>query len=197
MTYQAYFSPTGIIDGTRMNAKYYWRVFGKTKISISDRKFLETNEEIPFRLQKKLSEVYFNDFEHSGLANDNSKAFSGSYSIMINDRVQYSPLISIPVNEKEKCWYRVSAKVFPAEMEWDIPHQAQMFVSLWKKSEKVKEKYFRIYGVISPNWWQDINLDINGAISESYDSLRVSFWNVEGKKTMYFDDIRIEKVPAE
>lgn len=197
MTYQAYFSPVGIIDGSRMNAKYYWRVFGKTKISISDRKFLETNEEIPFCLQNKLSEVYFNDFEHSGLANDNSKAFSGSHSFMINDRVQYSPLISIPVNEKEKCWYRVSAKVFPAEMEWDILHQAQMLVALSKGSKKVKEKYFRIYGVISPNWWQDINLDINGVIAESYDSLRVSFWNAEGKKTMYFDDIRIEKVPVQ
>jgi len=196
MSYQAFFSWQGIMDGYNMNAKYYWRVFGKTKINIDDRKFLDTNEELPSALQDHLKGIYFNDFEEAGFPTDSSQAFSGKHSFLLTEQQQELP-IRIPVNASEQCWYRVSAKVYPTEMEWDESHQAQMVIGLWNDNTMLKQKFFRIYRVASPGSWQNIYLDINGAVTQPYDSLSVSMRNAGGKRAMYIDDIQIAKVPAE
>ena len=192
-TWQAYFSTEGIFDGDSMTNKYYWRVFGKFKIDKNDRRFMDTNEELPKSLRKNLSLIYFNDLENTSLPTDTIKSFSGRHSFMMNDSIQWTPVIVIPVDQKDQGWYRATAKIFCPEMEWDTWKQSQICISLSNDDTLIKEKRYRIYRIIDIGSWQDVSIDINSAINQPYDSLKVYFWNSGGKNPIYIDDIKIQK----
>lgn len=192
MTYQAYFSPQGIFAGYFMNEKYYWRVFGKTHINLNDKKLLDTDEDLPGKYVSRLSQIYFNDLENTSLPTDTSKVFSGKHSFEMNDTIEWTPAVEIPINEEEPCWYRASAEVFFPHTESQV--QPQICIALWNNSQQVKLKQFIIERIIiQPGSWQDISIDINGAIKQHYNKLRFYFWNAGGDMQIYIDDLRIMK----
>ena len=196
-TWQGYFTPQNIYNGETMNRKYFWRVFGKFKIDVNDKKFMDTQEELPESKGKTLSLIYLNNLENTSLPTDSIKSFSGRHSFMMNDSIQGTPAIVIPVNQKEQCWYRGTAKIFCPEMEWDTWKQAQICIALSNNDKPIKVNQYRIYRMITLNSWQDLFIDINGAIKQPYDSLRFYFWNCGGNKSIYIDDIKIEKAQCE
>lgn len=193
MTYQAYFSPQGIYDGDFMNVNYYWRVFGKTRINPNDKKLLDTNEELPKKYLNKLSPIYFNDLENISLHTDTLNAFSGKRSFKMNDSIQWTPAIEIPITDEAQCWYRVSVKVFFPHMEWNVWKQPQIHIALWNNNHQAKVKQFRIARIIPSGSWQDVSIDINGAIKQPYNTLKFYFWNAGSDKPIYIDDITISK----
>ncbi|MEO5675806.1 MAG: glycosyltransferase family 39 protein [Chitinophagales bacterium] len=193
MSYQAYFSPVGIYDGDFMNVKYYWCVFGKTHINVNDRKFLDTNEELPEKLTYSLAQIYFNDLENTTLPVDTSTAFSGRHSMIMNDSLQWTPSIEIPVNSNERCWYRASANVYFPAMEWNVWKQPQICIALANGSQQIKVKQFRVARINEPGSWQQVFIDINGVIPQPYDRLKFYFWNPGSEKQIYIDDLKIMK----
>lgn len=46
-----------------MSKHYFWKIFGKTSIEKSDKKFIDLRDELPKKLQNKLSLIYETDFE--------------------------------------------------------------------------------------------------------------------------------------
>src|ERR1043165_3058830 len=148
MSYQAFFSPQGIFDGEGMTGRYYWRIFGKTQININDKKLMDTYEELPSALEKKLTTVYSNNIEQMNEGIDSTTAFSGKRSMILNSSIQSTPAISIPVNSKIKSWYRVSAEVFAPFMEWNVWKHAKMRAELWRNDTLARERSIRIYRII-------------------------------------------------
>jgi len=192
--WQAYYSPQGIYDGYSMTNQYYWRVFGKFHIDVNDKRLMDTNEEMPKSLQSKLSSFYFNDLENSEYSTDTVKAYSGTHSFIIDDSIQFTPSITLPITEDNKSWYRFEAKVFCPNMEWNVWNQTQMIISLQQNGQEVKTKMIRIYRIIKTGEWQDIYVDINGISKKPYDQLKIYFWNANSSQPAYIDDVRVLKV---
>ncbi|MFI5134446.1 MAG: hypothetical protein ACHQD9_01205 [Chitinophagales bacterium] len=190
-SWQAYYSPQGIYDGATMTNQYYWRVFGKFRIDVNDKRLMDTNEEMPKSLEPKLSQIYFNDLEKTNLNTDTLRAFSGKHSFLINDSIQNSPAITIPVQQDKSSWYRFEAKIFCPNTEWDIWKQTQMIISLQQDGQEAKTKMIRVYRIIKTGEWQDVYVDINGISKKPYNQMKIYFWNATGSNPVFIDDIRV------
>lgn len=189
MTYQAY-SSNGIMENENMSKKYFWKIFGKSSIDKSDKKFIDLRDELPQKLQNKLSVIYETDFEKDNFG-DSCVAFSGYKGILLNKSKQESKEITIPVSTHKKGYYRASVKVFASEMEWDIWKQAQWIISLYNDDTEVKTNFYRIYRIIEPHIWQDITIDIKVPKNTHYNTIKIKFWNAESEKQLCIDNLKI------
>lgn len=190
MTYQAY-SVKGIMESNTMSRKYYWKIFGKININPSDRKYIDVKDELPKRLEKKLSRIYFNDFEKENFS-DTCQAFSGAMGLVLSKTKQETQEIIIPIPENKKGYYRVSVKAFAYAMEWDVWKQAQFIVSLNEGDRVVKTNLYRIYRIIEPGQWQDIYMDIKTPKNKTTNTLKIKFWNAGGEKQLQLDDLSVQ-----
>ncbi len=66
-----------------------WKIFGKSSIKKSDKKFIDLRDELPKKLEKKLSVIYKTDFEKDNFG-DSCNAFSGNKGILLNKSNQES-----------------------------------------------------------------------------------------------------------
>lgn len=189
MTYQAY-SSGGIMENENMSKKYFWKIFGKTSINKSDKKFIDLRDELPKKLQSKLSVIYETDFEKDNFG-DSCTAYSGGKGILLNKSKQESKEITIPVSSNKKGYYRASVKVFANEMEWDVWKQAQWVIALYDDEKEVRTNYYRVYRIIEPNTWQDITIDIKTPKNKDYNALKIKFWNAESDKKLIADDLKV------
>ncbi len=192
-SYQFYLSDKGFFGGETTSFRYYWRIFGKTTMNRNDKKLMDTDEEMPEKYESELKEIYFNDLENENLRTDTVKAFSGKHSIMLTETNQSSPDIMVPISSAQHAWYRVKAKVYAEEMEWNTWMQAQMIVSLKNNDKEVKSKMIRVYRIIDPGKWEDVFIDIDGSIPKPYNFLQVTFWNANSGKTIYIDDLSVSE----
>jgi hypothetical protein len=186
----------GTIEGEGMTRAYFWRIFGRTDISLKDKKLLDTNEELPDRLESGLKEIYHNDMEEIEVT-DTTFAHSGKKSIKLDKENQTSEVLKIPVNPRiQKGWYRIYVQTFFPEKEWNVWSQTQFYVSFYSGDKIVKRKMIRIQRITEQGVWNEIYLDIK-VPHKDYDSLGVSFWNSNGQKAIYIDDIRAVYTPDE
>ncbi|MDB5228016.1 MAG: hypothetical protein JWN78_2209 [Bacteroidota bacterium] len=190
MTYQAY-SVKGIMESNSMSRKYYWKIFGRLNINASDRKYIDVKDELPHRLEKKLSRIYFNDFEKEDFA-DTCQAFSGVKGLVLSKTKQETQEIIIPVSANQKGYYRVSVKVWTYAMEWDVWKQAQFIVSLNDSDHNIKTNLYRIYRIIEPGAWQEIYMDIRTPEKKTFNTLKMKFWNAGGEKQLQLDDLSVQ-----
>ena len=197
MTYQANGSfKYGIMEGEGTTGAYYWRIFGKTDVSLKDKKLMDDNEEVPERLESGLKEVYHTDIEDIPSA-DSGIALSGKKSLKLNGAKQFTDSLYIPVsNNIHKGWYRVSAKAFFPEKEWNVWGQTQFNVGFYKADKTVKQKMIRIQRITEQGSWNEVYVDIKVPHGD-YDKLGIYFWNANSSKAIYIDDIKVLYTPDE
>ena len=189
MTYQAY-SSKGIMENENMSKKYFWKIFGKTSIKKSDKKFIDLRDELPKKLEKKLSVIYKTDFEKDNLG-DSCNAFSGYKGILLNKSNQESKEIKIPVSSNKNGYYRASIKIFANEMEWNVWKQTQWIIALYDNETEIKTNYYRVYRIIELNSWQELTIDIQTPINKPFNLLKIKWWNAESDKQLVADDLKV------
>jgi len=191
MTYQGNGSfKYGILEGEGMTYAYYWRIFGKTDITLKDKKLLDTNEEMPERAEAGLKEIYYTELENISFS-DSTFALSGNKAFKLDQEKQGTESLHITVNNNiHKGWYRIYASVFYPDKEWNMWCQTHFSVSFNKQGKVVKQKMIRIQRITEQGSWQEIYLDIK-VPSKEYDALDVSFWNANSRKVIYIDNIRV------
>jgi len=197
MTYQANGSfKYGAIEGEGMTCAYYWRIFGKTDITLKDKKLLDTNEEMPEKLEAGLKEIYHTDLENIPFA-DSSVAQSGKKALKMDREKQWTNKILIPVSKDiHRGWYRVYASVFFPDKEWNMWDQTQFNVSFDKGDKVVKHKMIRIQRITEQGAWHEVYIDIKVPRAD-YDTLEVFFGNSGSKKVIYIDDLKVAYTPYE
>jgi len=197
MTYQANGAfKYGSIEGEGMTRAYYWRIFGKTDITLKDKKLLDIDEELPEKLESGLVEIYHTDFENIVFA-DSGIAQSGKKAIKLDNVKQWSDKLLVPISKDfHKGWYRVYASVFFPDKEWNMWDQTQFKVAFYKKDKSIKEKMIRIQRITDQGAWHEIYIDIK-VPRQDYDELKVFFWNANSNKTIYIDDIKVAFTPNE
>ena len=189
MTYQAY-SSKGIMENENMSKKYFWKIFGKTSIKKSDKKFIDLRDELPKKLEKKLSVIYKTDFEKDNFG-DSCNAFSGYKGILLNKSNQESKEIKIPVSSNKNGYYRASIKIFANEMEWNVWKQTQWIIALYDNETEIKTNYYRVYRIIELNSWQELTIDIQTPINKPFNLLKIKWWNAESDKQLVADDLKV------
>jgi hypothetical protein len=189
-TYQAHAG--GIFEAENMTRAYYWRIFGKTKINPLDRKLIDTPEELPAGEISNLKTVY----EVKSPLYDSLKranTFSENNLVVLTDSIQFSKSFTFAIPADKNAWYRVSAMVFFPARESDVWTMTQFNAKLSSKGKQVKQNMVRIQRVTEEGSWQPVFVDIKNDGKSAADSLQIYFWNSNGNKNIYIDDLKVEE----
>ena len=178
-----------IIDPMQMTKEYYWAVFGKTKLGESDKYYLEPttqNEERDFlidttKYSSKTIAAY--DFETPGQANPanlcRDTARSGSYSLRMNQGLQFSPGINIPYKDlagKNFAWLRLSAWVWfsckPEEAACGLVVTGYRNGAVYKYRQLELEKEN-----LKPGVWNKVEMDyVTPFFKDKNNPVQTYFW---------------------
>ncbi|MBP9883783.1 MAG: hypothetical protein KBF32_10290, partial [Chitinophagales bacterium] len=188
-TYQCH--AKGIFEAENMTRAYYWRIFGKTSIEPSDKKMLDSKEEMPAELTDKLKLIYevkSTDFDSLRQLN----TYADGLLIQLNDSLQTSVPYLIPVEKGKEFWIRATAHVFFPDKEWDVWLMTQFSLKLYADQKEVWNNMMRIQRNTEPGKWQVVTVDIHCRSSFKADMLQMYFWNANSNKVMYIDDLKVE-----
>jgi hypothetical protein len=188
-TYQCH--AKGIFEAENMTRAYYWRIFGKTSIEPSDKKMLDSKEEMPAELIDKLKVIYevkSTDFDSLRQLN----TYADGLLIQLNDSLQASVPYLIPVEKGKEFWIRATASVFFPDKEWDIWSMTQFSLKLYAEQKEVWSNMMRIQRNTEQGKWQVVSVDIHCRSSYKADTLQMYFWNANSNKVMYIDDLKVE-----
>ncbi len=184
----------GFMESDHMTRAYYWRIFGKTKITRNDLKMLDTDEEVPHRLQAGLSTVYQTGFEQDTSA-DNSAGYQSCCSIHVNGDKQWYERSLIKGGIVKPGWYRVYAMVYPETMEYNMWRRTQFGLYVRANGKEVKSKAISVQRIITEaGKWQEIYADIYVPEKPEATELGFRLWNAEGKTTVRFDNLKLQYV---
>ena len=189
-TYQCH--ARGIFEAENMTRAYYWRIFGKTRIDPMDKKFLDSKEEMPVADAEALSSI--SEVKSPAFATMlNSQTYGRDNLAYLSDSIQFTKEFVFPVNCEKGSWFRISAMVFFPEKEWATSNMSRLIAKLYSGSKEVRSNMIRIQRITDENKWQKVFVDIKCSESLDADTLKVSFWNSNGNKKIFIDDLLIEK----
>jgi len=192
-TWQAH-APGGGFETENMTKAYYWKIFGKTNVDPELRIFLDTDEEFTGDMSKAKS-IYSNDFETftDSIFYNSKFSRSGNHSIYLSNENQYSPVFSTPLSSSSEAkWVRATADFYLQNKEWNFWMMTQFIISLEQGDQPIKHKMIRVHRLLKDNNWRRIAVDIKVPKDQSFDNVKVKFWNAGGTKEIWVDDLMIE-----
>ncbi|MCX6234664.1 MAG: hypothetical protein NT175_08075 [Bacteroidetes bacterium] len=195
----------GVLDPSRMTRSYYFRIFGKTKVSQEDKKLLlversYTGTEIFTNQQDYNGRILRNlDFEMDGsdFATKHyitSFAHSGHSSLKMDSTVEFSPNIAAKFKDltsKDHAWIRASAYIYPVSELKGKPLFLVMTFS--HKGANYQYKTLNISDLdLKMNEWNRVTMDYMTPFPRTKrDDLNVYLWN-PGKAEVFVDDFMVE-----
>ncbi len=195
-----------IIDPYRMTGAYYFKTFGKTKVSENERKYLsfdrfqEINENTINNINYKKTIVKKLDFDV--LDQDNKSNYSDEYSkseefsfILNKDKI-YSPSINYDYKDLSKKDYviiKTSVYVFPI---FDLSENpVSLVVTFLHKGKNYKYQTIDLEEHkhnIKLNQWNKVTMYyLSPEVRQKSDNLLVYVW-LRGQQKVFVDDLLIE-----
>jgi hypothetical protein len=195
----------GILNGSRMTAPYYFKTFGKTKISPETKELLliersATAEESFDNIEDYSSTILgIYDFEDTNKYHSkylDTFSYKGVYAYKLDSTKLFSPGIDIryyQLTDKDHAWIRTTAFVYPMVDLNQNP--ASLVCTFVYKGNNYKYRAMDLekpdYS-IKPNQWNKIQFDyLTPEVRRKKDKLKVYFW-LRGKEAFYIDDLKIE-----
>lgn len=194
-----------ILDGERMTAAYYWRMFGKTIVYEDDRKLLSydiwQNDDV-FKEDEKLyvkKEIYKMENRKSLVLsalgmNQNPGMGPDSLGLKLDTAAVFNPVFIrryYDLTSAEYLWFRISADVFPLE----DPGKKDAFLVMTQESEgrSIHYKAIDLNTVHAPagKWTTLSETYLTAYIRHKDDLIKCYFWNPE-KNPGYIRNFRIE-----
>ena len=186
--------PSGGFETENMTKAYYWKIFGKTKFNPEWKILLDTDEE--YLGEIKNSKVrYSNNFEQvtDSISFNSKYTTSDSTALYLSQAVQFSPVFSFPFSADEKAdWVRASANFYCESKEWNYWQMTQFIISLEENDQVKKHKMIRVHRLLGKKGWRRISVDIKIPKGQSFNNIKLKFWNAGGSKEIWIDDLKIE-----
>jgi hypothetical protein len=197
MTYQSNArSKYGMMEGDAMTRAYYWRLFGKTDITLSDKKLLDADEEMPEKYGPGLKEIY-KVADDDKIFSDSTIPISGQKAFRLDKIIQGVDAVHLPLaKDIRHGWFRVYCKAYFPQKEWNMWDQTQFEVQLIKGKKVIKEESLRIQRVTEQGAWNQVFVDIKTTQSDC-DTLRINFWNANSEKVIYINNIKVDYAAVE
>ena len=188
----------GIIDGSRMTKDYYFKVFGKMRVTEEDKKLLLINRsfdgtenfnnknDYTSRLLKKLD---YEDAEKK----DSTVSYTGKYAFKLDSSTIYSPAIEAPyyeITNKDHAWVEVTAFIYPTRdintepfsLVVHFSHNGFPYKYITFDSEKMK---------LEINKWNKISFNyLTPEVRIESDPIKVYLW-YRGKAPIFVDDLQV------
>jgi len=188
----------GILDGDRMTAKYYFKIFGKMQVTEEDKKLLlikrsfDGTEIFQDEHNYNCSFKKVIDFNDSG-QKDSTFVITGQYSFKLDSSTIYSPCIEISYSQlttKDHAWIRITGEVFPTQDVLSNPFS--LVVHFNHKDYPYKYTAFDSEKMnLEVNKWNKISFDyLTPEVRWKRDNLKVYFWQ-RGKFPLYVDNLAI------
>ena len=196
----------GIIDGERMTAAYYWKVFLKDNIPNDAGHLLEVNRNFP-------NGERFNgdddDYIHASLLNEDFEgkvveykmrnvvdtfSYSGKKCFKIDSLIAFSPGLDEAYSEitsKYYMWIRIKAWAYP--LSSPDSNNFALVVDMNTKGHLYKYNTLEARKLnLQARKWNKIEMDyLTPDIRHSSDRLEIYFWDM-GKGTVFVDDMQVE-----
>lgn len=185
MSYQPF------MECDNMTRAYYWAIFGRMQVDPSVKRLLDTDELMPKQLEPSLRPFAYNNLQ-SEQQTTPCPYLGGKKLIMLDKDHQEREPVSFKFQALNQGWFRVHAKVFYKDKEWNQWHQTQLVVNLLQHGEGIKQRMIRIQRFTEPDEWQDVYLDISIPKGKEIDELDINPWNAGGDKTIWFHSYSIE-----
>jgi len=191
-----------ILDPVRMTKKYYWTVFGKTTINKDDLRYLEppeTNEkeflaDTSHFKSRKLAAFSFEqpDPDNPGLYCKDT-ANSGSYSLRLSRKADFSPAVSIPykdLSKKDFVWIRSTGFVYFTCKPEDV--KCSLVITCNHKGTAFKYRMLELEKEnLKPGHWNLVTMDYQTPYFEDRDDLLQSYFWYRGEKQVLVDDFEV------
>jgi hypothetical protein len=195
----------GIIDPERMTKKYYWEVFGKTKTTEENKKYLSIDRGVYLKKEfdedsmlYNKKEIYRNSYEDNSDTNIVSSfvSHSGSKSIKLNLKNVFSPTFTKKyhdITSKEYLWVRASVWVYINDSIVTEKNNAALVVYMDSRGMTTQYSAKELLPLnIKPKVWTQVHLDyLTPEIKHSDDALVINIWNIRGGE-IFIDDLKIE-----
>ncbi|HEV7231931.1 MAG TPA: hypothetical protein VGO45_11415, partial [Bacteroidia bacterium] len=192
-----------ILDSSRMTKAYYWRIFGKTRISEADYALLEIDRDQfsqGFKGDEEdyyKKEVYFRDFENPRPDIDNASrvdtfGFESKHCLRLDSLHDFAGSFEDyywNLSNKNYCWLRMTVDVYPTVS----PQIASCcLVAAIEYHGHVRD--YRALGIsdvpVKAGQWNTLHFDyLTPYILHKDDKLSFHFWN-NGRKTVYIDNLK-------
>jgi hypothetical protein len=174
-----------------MNITYFWHMLGKLNINDADRKYADTNEELPGQWADKLATFYETGFEY--IKNPQTPHYQGPgcYGMRLNDSIQFTPEIKRAIPGKAPGWIRAYAYVYYEGNEGDLWKYPQFTICLYHDRNRVKAKMMRINRLCHPGRLTEVTVEIEAEKNLQADSVGIYFWNPGSKLNYYINHLRV------
>ncbi|MBS4057623.1 MAG: hypothetical protein KGZ82_09940 [Bacteroidales bacterium] len=202
---QGYQIMWGIIDGSRMTKAYYFRIFGKTRVSETDKKLLRYDPYTDDKVGNHLADttgleskiLAFNTF------NDNSEpedpVNSTNRVFLLNKSKLYSPACKVEhvkITDKDYYWARIS---FTYYAEQPIANNELKLVCTYtyhgpienQQGAAYKYRVFSINESESDQWHRFEKDYLSPEASSKYDQFETYLWYT-GKNEVFIDDFQVK-----
>jgi hypothetical protein len=190
MTYQA--NGGGIMESDNMSKAYYWRIFGRIEGDRSNKKLIETDEEIPTSLLSRLTFLAKNSL-CSDSNDSNCIEFENGRVFPMSQNQEYLPGMPIDISNKKGKWFRVSCDVYLKRGEDNYEKKPMLCAWLSDASSRVvKQKGYRIERVVEWNKWEKIWIDIYAPENLPVKYLRGGIYNPKGDIELLVRNVTFE-----
>jgi hypothetical protein len=202
--FQTWQFQTGILDASRMTREYYGAVFGAfNKVKDAEKKLLVEYPD-PYRETLYMENPFTRktlvqyDFEKPDPANStyitNKVARSGHFSMILNDKHQFSPGFTdtlMKLSKRDDAWIKLSAYVYFLT-EKDV-NGTNLVITGNHKNNAYKYKALSLEKEdLKPGHWNKVELDWQVPYLMDKNDLLQSYIWYTGNQSVFVDDILIE-----
>lgn len=192
MTYQA--NVGGGMESDNMSAKYFWKIFGRVHVNPNDRKFIDTDEELPADLVTKLKPLNQHYFCPDTLGTASCVSFNNEEVFLLDSTKEFLPEIQIPVEKMKSTWFRATCEVYHEIGEENPWNQPLIYLWLTDSSDiHKKEKSYRLQRIANYGRWEKFTIDILNSSSTNGNYLKVGIYNPKSRARLYVKNIMVEK----
>jgi len=191
-----------ILDPSQMTRKYYWTTFGRTTIKPEERLYLEPMERNEREIlsdttgftRKVLATFSFDqpDPNNPGFYS-NDTSVSGSYSLRMNQALQFSNSVDIhykDLSKKDFVWLRSSGYVYITCKPEDARCSLVITCNINGKAYKYRMLELEKLNLV-PGQWTKVTLDyMTPYLDDKDDIVQTYFW-YRGDKEILIDDFTV------
>ena len=179
-----------LLDMGNMTEAYYKRVIGRWDAPEETKKLLDTDELFD-GVRDQVSVLYSNDFENDTTALSDGPVINGARSVKIDGANQFTPKYSTAFTPGDANWIRVSTTFSIPQKEWNFWMMPQIVVAFSNQGTVIKQKMIRIHRFMHDGETKRQYLDVK-VPKTAFDAIEVYYWNADGQKITYIDDLLIE-----
>ncbi len=183
----------GLYVTEQMTQAYFLKVYGKSEKIRDWDKLLDSRDEFRVGPPATQRTIWQYDFENdtAAIMTDN-----GNKHVILDQKHQFSPKFSIPLaHENGQEWLRLHFKASAGSKEWEYWRMAQAIIRLKKGDTTVRERMIRLQRLLDEGETRDLSMDLKIS-DKSADRVEIYFWNADGDKTVWIDDLRLDQLKA-